>query len=291
MHYEAELSQVEIARRLGVSTATISRLLQRARAEGIVRIEIPDLVVPDALGKSLVARLRLRHAAVVEVPSSEALAALAAPVGELLLEAGLRAGSVVAVGWGRAIRAVVEAGLPSIPGIITVPATGGMQQQAPHFQINEFVRRAAEQMRGAPAFVHAPYLPAPAVRDVLLSDPTIAESVKLWDRLDAAIVGIGLPHAMNAPEASAATPGEQALADAAGDVIRHYFDAEGRLIDWEGEERMMAASVAQLRRTPLVIGVASDVQKAAAIIGACRAGLVNTLVTDARTAEAVLARL
>lgn len=290
LHYEADMSQVDIARRMGVSTATISRLLQRARAEGIVRIEIPDLVAPDSLVADLVGRLGLKRAAVVETPSTNALAALAAPVGDLLLAQGLRAGSVLAVGWGRAMRALIEAGLPPIPGIVTVPATGGMQQQAPHFQVNEFVRRAADQMGGVPHFVHAPYLPSAATRDAFLSDPAIADSIALWDRIDAAIVGIGLPHAMNAPEASAATPSEQALVHAAGDVIRHYFDADGHLIDWEGEGRMIAASPAQLRRAPLVIGVAVGPEKAGAILGAIRSGLVSALATDTRTAEAILKR-
>ena len=77
-----------------------------------------------------------------------------------------------------------------------------------------------------------------------------------------AVVGVGLPHAANSPEASAATPSEQALVSAAGDVIRHYFDAEGRLIDWEGEGRMIAVSAEQLRRVPLVIGVAIGEEKA-----------------------------
>lgn len=290
LHYEADMSQVDIARRMGVSTATISRLLQRARAEGIVRIEIPDLVAPDSLVADLVGRLGLKRAAVVETPSTNALAALAAPVGDLLLAQGLRAGSVLAVGWGRAMRALIEPGLPPIPGIVTVPATGGMQQQAPHFQVNEFVRRAADQMGGVPHFVHAPYLPSAATRDAFLSDPAIADSIALWDRIDAAIVGIGLPHAMNAPEASAATPSEQALVHAAGDVIRHYFDADGHLIDWEGEGRMIAASPAQLRRAPLVIGVAVGPEKAGAILGAIRSGLVSALATDTRTAEAILKR-
>ncbi|MBD0415051.1 sugar-binding transcriptional regulator [Oryzicola mucosus] len=288
MHYEAEMSQVDIAKRIGVSTATISRLLQRARADGIVRIEIPDLVAPDALGAELVSQLGLKRAAVVEAPAANALATLAAPVGEFLLQAGLHAGSVLAIGWGRAVRAVVEAGLPSIPGILTVPATGGMQQHAAHFQVNEFVRRAAEQMGGTPHFVHAPYLPSAATRDAFLSDPTIADSVALWDRIDAAVVGVGLPHAMNSPEASAATPSEQALVSAVGDVIRHYFDAEGKLIHWDGENHMICASPEQLRRAPLVIAVAIGPEKAKAIINAARAGFISALVTDARTAKAII---
>lgn len=288
MHYEAEMSQVEIAKQLSVSTATVSRMLRRARDEGIVRIEVVDLVPAQDLGRALVEKLGLRAAAVVDTPSSTALAALAGPVGDLLGRAGLGAGSVLAIGWGRAIRAIVDAGLPEIPGLLVVPATGGMQQHLPHFQVNEFVRLAAARVGGTPHFIHAPYLPSAASRDAFLADPAIAESVALWDRLDAALVGIGLPHAQNSPEASAATPPEQALADAAGDVIRHYFDAAGRPIDWEGEGRMIAASPAQLRRAPLVIAAAAGVEKVHAIRGAVRSGLVSALVTDVRTADAIL---
>ena len=84
-------------------------------------------------------------------------------------------------------------GLPPIPGVLVVPATGGMQQHAPHFQVNEFVRLAAEQAWRATAhFVHAPYLPSSASRDAFLADPVIADSVALWDRIDVAVVGVGL---------------------------------------------------------------------------------------------------
>ncbi|OWK18867.1 hypothetical protein AJ88_03005 [Mesorhizobium amorphae CCBAU 01583] len=89
---------------------------------------------------------------------------------------------MVAIGWGRAIREVIRAGLPRIPGVLTVAATGGMQQQAAHFQINEFVRLAAEEFGGTPHFIHAPYLPSTELRDVFLGDAAISDSVALWDR-------------------------------------------------------------------------------------------------------------
>lgn len=288
MHYLSGMSQVDIAKRIGVSTATVSRLLQRARSEGIVRIEIADLVSADNLSAALCRRLGLRAARVVETAASS-LPLLAGPVGELLATAGLGPGSVMAIGWGRAIQAVLHGGLPQIPGVLTVSATGGMQQHLPHFQVNEFVRLAAEQMGGTPHFIHAPYLPSGAARAAFLADPAIAESVALWDRIDVGLVGIGLPHARTAPEASAATPDERALVNAAGEVIRHYFDAGGAPIDWEGEARMIAASPDDLRRARLVIGVATGPEKTEAILGAVRAGLVTALVTDARTADAVLA--
>jgi len=291
LHYEAEFSQVMIAKQLGVSTATISRLLQRARAEGIVRIEVRDLVAPDTVGLRLAERLGLRRVQVIDAPAANAGVALASPLGALIRAEGLGPGSVLAVGWGRAIRTVMETGLPQIPGVLVVPATGGLQQQAPHFQINEFVRIAAESLGGVPYFIHAPYLPSADARPSFLADPAISESVALWDRIDVAIVGVGLPHALNAPEASVATASEQSLVGAAGDVIRHYFDPAGNLTAWEGEARLIAVSPAQLRAAKLSIGVATGETKAVPIIGAARAGLITALVTDLRTAEAILAHL
>ena len=291
LHYESDLSQIEIARRLGLSAATISRLLRRAREEGIVRIEIRDLAAPEDLTRQLIERLKVRQAALVDNVDPGQLEVLAGPVGMLLKNARLGDGSVLAIGWGRAVREVIRAGLPRIPGVITVPATGGMQQPAAHFQINEFVRLAAEQLGGTPQFIHAPYLPSPKYRDAFLNDPTTRDQIALWDRIDVALVGVGLPHAVDPVHAGAATSSEKSLAHVAGDVIRHYFDADGTLLPWDGDNRLIAVSPAQLRTIPLVIGVAVSPDKAKAIIGAVRAGLINAIVTDVATAQAILAAL
>lgn len=291
MHYEADLSQIEIARRLGISAATVSRLIRRARDEGIVRIEIADLATPEDLTQQLIERLGLRTAALVATSDVGMLASLAGPIGALLKEADLKQDSVLALGWGRAIREVVRAGLPRLPGVTVVPATGGMQEGAAHFQINEFVRSAAEQIGGTPQFIHAPYLPSPALREAFLADPGVKSRIALWDRIDVAIVGVGLPHAIDPVHASATTAGEKALAHAAGDVIRHYFDADGNLLDWDGGDRLIAVSQSQLRRVPLVIGAAASPKKARAFIGAVRARLINAIVTDVATAQAILSAL
>ncbi len=288
LHYEGDVPQVQIARQIGVSTATVSRLLQRARAEGMVRIEVRDLVVPAALAAALERRLGLRRAAVTEAAASRALAG---PLATLLKTANMAPGAVLALGWGRTIRSVLQAGLPPLPGVQVVPATGGMAQHQAHFQINEFARIAAEQVGGTACFLHAPVLPGAGTRASFLADPAIARTVALWDRIDVAVVGVGLPHAQAAPEASVATPDEQRLVAAAGDVVRHYFDSHGELIAWEGADRLIAVSPAQLRRARLVIGVAAGTDKAQSILSAARAGLISALVTDAATAEAILALL
>ena len=289
LHYESDMAQVDIAKKIGVSTATVSRMIQRARTLGIVRIEVLDPAPADEIAGRLAAALGLRRAAVIEPPPTGVLGALAAPLGQLMREAGLGAGCVVGIGWGRAVREVIAAGLPRLPGTQVVALNGGMQLAAPHFQINEFVRQAAEQMGGSATFVHAPYVSSAELRRALLSDAEVKQVVALWDRLDCAIVGVGLPHAINPPEASAASESEQAMRGAVGDVLRHYFDAEGTVFDWEHERQMIAASAKQLRRCPLAIAVAADVEKAPSIIGAARSRMISALVTDTTTAQAILA--
>lgn len=291
LHYESDMSQVDIARKLGVSTATISRLLNKARAAGIIRIEVIELTTPENMTAELIQRLGLKTAAVVETPPSNILGSLATPLSSLLQQAGLSSGSVIGIGWGRAIREVTVAGLPRIPGILTVALNGGMQQAAPHFQINEFVRLAAHHMEGTPYFLHAPYISSTELRDAFLNDSSVQDIISLWDRLDVAIVGVGLTHAPKPSESTMATLDEQALNRAAGDVLRHYVTESGEVLHWEGEERMIAASPEQLRRTPLTIGVAATPEKAAGIIGAVRSGMINALVTDVNTAQTVLDRL
>ncbi|WP_410014437.1 sugar-binding transcriptional regulator [Sodalis sp. C49] len=291
LHYESDMPQVEIARKFDVSTATISRLLNKARAAGIVRIEVVALSSPENMTADLIKRLGLKKAFVVDAPPANVLGSLAAPLASLLEQAGLGAGSVLGIGWGRAVREVTLTGMPRLPGILTVALNGGMQQAAPHFQITEFVRRAAEQMEGKPYFLHAPYISSAELRDAFLADRSVQDIISLWDRLDVAIVGIGLTHAPKPGESTTAIADEKTLSRAAGDVLRHYVTETGEVLHWEGEARMIAASPEQLRRTPLTIGVAATPEKAAGIIGAVRSGMINSLVTDVNTAQAILDRL
>ena len=290
MHYVDDLPQVEVARRLDLSTATVSRLIKRAREEGIVRIEVRALAAEDEIGAELAARLGLQQAVVVDsTADGGGIAALAAPVHALLQTFSLTDQSIMAIGWGRTVWEIVRSGLPRLPGVTLVPCSGGLDEVAQHYQVNEFVRVAAEQTGGTPRFIHAPYLPADRLREFIVSDQATGSNLDLWDRINVALVGIGPPYATEpAIGGPTSAPRDSALATAAGDVLRHYVDIEGHPLTWAGESRLLAVTPDQLRRTPIVIGAAASRAKAPSILGAARAKLINLLVTDLRTAEAVL---
>src|SRR5512141_1336935 len=82
LYYKSQLSQLEIAQRLGISRQTAGRLLQRARDLGIVHVEIRSpLSHATDLEYSLEEALHLSEASVV-TPHAEGEAATREALGK-----------------------------------------------------------------------------------------------------------------------------------------------------------------------------------------------------------------
>ena len=288
LYYLQELSQAEVAERLGVSRSTVSRLLAKARDLQIVRIEVRPPAPADRLADAVAGTLGLRHAVVVPAASGVALAALAGAATRVLASLDLAPGSVVALSWGRTMAQVVAA-LPPLLNAVIVPTIGGLAEQDASFQLNELVRRAAVASGGHAYFLHAPAMPSPALRRSLEGDPAIREVLACWDQISVALVGVG-PTPSSIQHNPAHLPGGRGvLADAVGDISWRYFDLAGRPVHYPEERRLLGVSREQLAAAGTLVAVAAGVDKAPSILGACRARLVDVLVTDSTTAEAVLA--
>jgi DNA-binding transcriptional regulator LsrR (DeoR family) len=74
---------------------------------------------------------------------------------------------------------------------------------------------------------------------------------------------------------------------AVGDAFCQFLDEDGKVLAGFGN-RTIGMEVEQIGAVPLRIGVAGGADKLMAIRAALRGGLVNALVTDAPTAEALL---
>ena len=133
LYYVEELTQTEIAQRLGFSTAKVNRLLQQAREQGYVNITIRT---PFQHLFDLEARLKavfgLQDAIVIPAvgeSSSSLLNALGNVAAEFLLD-HLRDGDVMGIGGGTAVNAVVQAIEPARAyQVEVVPLLGAVQGQ------------------------------------------------------------------------------------------------------------------------------------------------------------------
>lgn len=290
MYYEQGEPQQVIADHLGVSRATVSRALSRARELGIVRIEVVPPHVDPALPGRLRELLGLRgvHVASGRAEESEPGPVLAEPLTAALDEARLERGDVVLVSWGRAVNSVGRYIRREHPGVLVVPAMGGNASDRPWFQPNEIARSFAHALGAQPRFLNAPALVSPKLAESLRSEAEIAQIVELWDHAKVAVVGVG---AWPKPDPSYAAAGfpvdDPALAGAVGDVAGWSFTLDGQVVHHRDPRELLGVTPEQLRRIPNVICLAGGVSKARAAIGASRAGLVNVLVTDAPTARAI----
>jgi deoxyribonucleoside regulator len=291
LYYELGETQERIAGLLGVTRPQVSRLLKRARAEGIVEIRIVDSTTETSpAADELRARFRLHDVQLApgiagpEDLTRRIVGRLAAQV----LRSVVRDGMVVGIGDGASVSATADAIADTASPVAStvVPLCGGYWFTGP---TREPFRRIGEALGATVQGLLAPGLvDDAATRTSLYAHAGVRTILSLWERLDVALFGIG------GPNWTEATLGRTAVAEiesrnAVGEVLIAPFDLEGRFVADALRERTIAFDARDLPRVPMTIGVAGGPSKVRPILGALRAGAVNTLITDVRTAEAVLA--
>jgi DNA-binding transcriptional regulator LsrR (DeoR family) len=291
LYYELGETQGEIAERLGITRPQVSRLLKRARAEGIVEIRIIDSTTAESpAGEALRASYGLDAVALAPtiVGPEELTRRMVGRLAAQVLRSVVRDGRVVGIGDGASVSATTdamdEAANPVAATI--VPLCGGYWSTGPE---REPYRRVAEVLGAQPHGLMAPGLvDDAATKRALVAHAGVKAVLELWDRLDVALFGIGGP-AWSEAAVGRQVERELERGDAVGEVLVAPFDIDGRFVCPALRDRVIAFDARRLGRVPAAIGVASGESKVRPILGALRAGVVRTLVTDVATAEAVVA--
>ncbi len=296
MYYKENLSQQAIANRLGVSRSLIATYLQRARDQQVVRIEIAD-TRDDSAQLALELRRRFDIETATLVPqghrSEELTRRAVAAEAAKFIEARMNDGDVLGIGWGRSTSRMVDLLAPTRPLSVDVaPLLGESGHERGYSQMNHLILRTAQHFGGKPHFLLAPMVVgSPALRDMLWQDAVVRDVAAQWDRMTIACFGIG---------ALPPTPGMivyvgdahipmLASKGAVGDVCVHPFNQAGEILKTPLTDCLIGVGVKQLKRTPCRIAIASGIEKAKAIAGALRTGLITHLFTDVATATAVIA--
>ena len=297
LYYYDDVTQEELSKRFGMSRARISRLLKRAREDGVVEIRVHQQPgVRADLEQEFIRRFgidRLLVAVDQRDPQGQRLA-----VGSLVashLVRTLSDGMIVATGMGRNVAAVAEGIVPSVRRAVTfVSAIGGSARAGETMNPDHIGRRLAVRFGGDSETLYAPALVASMVlRDALYQNETVKMVLDRARRADVALVGIGdLSEDSNMVRMGWFSPQEVAearLSGTIGDIMGYDFiDIQGRPSTTEMQGRVIGLNTRDLLRIPDVIAIASENTKAAAILGALRTGVVNTLATSSTNARTVI---
>jgi DNA-binding transcriptional regulator LsrR (DeoR family) len=288
-------SKIEIADEFRLSRFKVARLIQTARASGLVRIEIG---YPGVVNVDLSARLQetfgLRHAVVVDISDEHAAAVrrqLGAAAADLLSEI-TGSDDVLGFAWARSVSATTAA-LRRLPKVPVVQLTGALTRPDIDDSSVDLVRQAARVSGGPAYFFYAPMITRDAATArALRHQPEVARAFARFSSVTKAVVGIGLW-----------APGQSTVYDATDDRERRLVrrlgvctDVSGVLLGVDGEhirtdlsDRIIGVTAAQMRAIPEVIAIAYGTAKAPAVRAALRSDLVDGLVTHATLAADLVA--
>ena len=293
MYYLYDMSQKEIADRLGVSRPWVSKLLKRARESGLVRIEIrsplegtPELEagIRDHYGIDRVTVVRPLAANVYTNLNMAAASYLAAHI---------RAEDVVGVSWGMSIAQTIRHIIAmNLPGVRVVPVVGGAGSEAAILS-NTNATNLAETLGASCMLLHAGACCADRPeRDRVMSNGHVREIIEAGEKADLVLLGIG--DLQNSKIVAGGYTTDEDLAQmqaghVVGDVAFRFLSADGQIADIDFNSRVVGCDLHRIRENAReVIAIAYGTQKAEIIRAALRSGLITNLFTDYDTARMLL---
>lgn len=299
LYYLDNLSQSAVARELGLSTSSVSRILAAARDQGVVEIRIHDpgtlAQVPD-LERALRHGFGIQSATVVQRPrGSTALDVVAAATARRFEQ---RAPHLTTLGlsWGITVdRFVDEVRVEPIHSALEIcPLVGGLPSEA-----GPAANRSLEvlaQKSGATSFrFDAPsVVESPQTWAALSRESMVTNALARAAGVQEAFVGIGSYNLHNsvrvvdAMRMSDEERAEFARQRPAGDICGRFYDQQGRELGLPTTQRVIGISLNQLRDIPHVLGIAAGAEKAPGVAGALRCGALDSILLDEDLARAVL---
>ncbi|HEX5942972.1 MAG TPA: sugar-binding transcriptional regulator [Anaerolineales bacterium] len=298
LYYLEEMTQTEIAQRLGFSTAKVNRLLLQAREQGYVNITIktPFQQLFD-LEDRLKAVFGLQDAIVIPAvaeSSSTPLNALGNIAAEFLLE-HLRDGDVLGVGGGSAVSAILQALAPTREyEVEVVPLLGAVQGEITN-DVNYLATHIAERLGGKAYQLHAPaFVDTPEHCETLRSMGPVKEILDIARRANIALVGVGTVDAEVSRFVQFTALSAEEMTHIAehcggvGDINAFVYDIEGQACAHEYADRIVGLTLPELKKIPYRVGVAATAAKALPLYGALRGGYLHALITDETAARGIL---
>ena len=296
LYYERDLSQAEIARKFDISRSLVSQMLKLGRQQGIVEIRINDpRSRPVRLQHRLCESYGLADAVVVaSSPDSGQTKAQVGRSAAAFLEPLLKDGIRIGISWGTTLHKLVRYVRPlSLKGVEVVQLHGGLGSGDPDIDGFGLAQKLAEKLSGSYSIIQAPIVvQSVELRDMLMREPRIAETLKRGAEAGIALFGIGSnqPPISSLVRSGALTDAESrqlVLAGEIGTVCGLHIDAEGGVSSGSLNQRLVGISVDALRRIPVRIGLAAGKEKTAAVRAAVRGGFITALVVDEEIAEAI----
>ncbi|UCZ53964.1 sugar-binding transcriptional regulator [Bacillus shivajii] len=296
LYYLLDYNQSEVAKELGVSRPTVSRLLQIAKEEGIVQININDPSEDfNNLTTKLEQKFNLKKAIVSPVPQYEdnVIKKYLGETAANFLHRIVQDGDIIGVTWGSTLyHTSVALKEKALKDVKVVQLKGGVSHSETNNYMSEILYLFGKAYHTTPH-----HLPLPAIVDHVVvkqameADRHIKQILDLGRQANIALFTIGPTKSESLLFQLGYFTDEEMTAiqsTAAGDICSRFFDLKGRLCHEQLNNRTLGIELDELKKKDYSVLIAGGSQKIKGIQGALHGGYANVLVTDQFTAKFLL---
>jgi DNA-binding transcriptional regulator LsrR (DeoR family) len=295
MYYVEDMTQNAIGEALGLGRVTVVRMLADARALNEVKISLRrDLDELPRLERALEQKYQLTQAIVAPLssPNADPTVVIGAATGQFVSEL-VRPQMKLGVGWGRtllsALNFIDDTHVDDFSVVSLLGGISAVHQYNPAEFAWQFSRlfRADCYLIAAPALVDSP-----ETKTALVERCGLAQVFAMAETLDAVLLSVGgmyptsTAHLFN--YVSDADRRALIAQGAIGDCLYNFYDINGERVDHPINDRVMSASLARLKETPIRVLTSGGPDKIVALKGAFPLLQPTVFITDEVTAAALM---
>ncbi|WP_436373928.1 sugar-binding transcriptional regulator [Cytobacillus sp. BC1816] len=296
MYYNEGATQSEIAQKIGVSRSLISKYLTKARDLGIVEITIHEegLQQFSQLERRVELLYNIREVVCIESVGQESSKRQLGEAVSDFLQRVIRDGQIISFSSGTTLNEVAKVlHSPQIyPELTVVPLVGGVGNENVDIHSNSIVAKVGSILQANYKLLHIPVMvDTKEAKEILMRQPSIKSTFDLAAKSDIAVVGIGGKPEHSTMVKSYLGPDHESIAcnsEIVGDICYNFINKFGKPVQNPWNDRVISLELEKLSQIPLVIGVASGLEKVEAIKASLEGKLIDVLITDEATAKGLL---
>lgn len=293
-YYHDNLTQSEIGDRLGIPRLKISRLLEKGRQQGIIRVQINSKFTGCLeLEETLQRHFNLKYIRILpELSNNEMNERLGIGAAQMLMSI-LKPNQILAIGFGETVMQTIRhcSDVFTQNAIKLISLSGGV---GPYMKgIGQLDGNCSVSLIPAP-------LKASSIETANLfkRENSVKDIMLAATSANVAIVGIGATQQQGQAtllKTGYITEEKQKILKsqgAVGDILGYFIDKNGSVMpDLPLHDELISVSLDNLKKIPNIIGIAAGKDKVEAVLSALQGRHINSLVTEESTARLILANL
>jgi len=296
LYYKEGMTQDQVAREMGTTRTKILRMLAAARQDGSVQVRIISKLSRSVeLERELERKFGLERALVIPSPTNPDMVheMVGMILGEYLTDS-LHENMTIGLGWGRTLNYCLNAISPQqLAGLSIVSLLGGLTRVS-RANPAELAWRVGGRLSAQSFLIAAPvFAPDEQTRRALLGHAGIDEVFKRAENLDMAVLSVG-DFSDSSIFRQYELWGEEDIrslqnSGAVGDILCHFIDDAGQIIDHEINRRVVAVHPRTLKSARKIILASGGKSKSVAFPAAMKLLEPHVIITDEALGESLLA--